>query len=223
MVKRVLKKKKKPSFWRSKEVKRVAWFLGIPIVVLMAWYAYQVTYEFNKASMKKMEASVKKGISEMAERAMKEGFKAEDVDKCKKMVEEYTTPKGWFYSDAALYQLVGLSKKATQAQMNERCVYYAKAVAKMEKQSHHTRHVFVCGKSNLDVGGDGRFYIKPDPQRRGALQNFDPNNSKLINIPHGESTVLLNWQIHNVGDGCIIVGLSKAGTFRMSGTVVHKK
>ena len=213
------KAKAKTTFLRSKEAKRVYWLFGIPIVGILIWYSYTVVFELNKPAMTKMESEMKQNIANLTERAIKEGFRAEDVDNCQNMIKEYTTPKGWNYSGAEMHQLVGLKANATKEEMDERCVYYAKAVAKMEKMSHHTRHVFVCGKSILDVGGNGRFFIKPDPKGRGLMQNFAKNRDKLIKIRKGASTVLDYWQIHNVGDGCIIVGLSKSTTFRMSGTV----
>lgn len=171
--------------------------------------------------MTRMEAGIKLGIANLAERALKEGFQAEEVDKCQNMMKEYTTPKGWFYSDADIYQLVGLPRSASQQQMNERCIYYAKAVANMEKLAHHGRHAFVCGTSLLDVGNDGRYYLKPDPQGRGAIQNLDPHGDRLVEIPPGTSTIISFWQIYNVGDGCIIIGLSKASAFRMSGKILR--
>ena len=213
------KAKAKTTFLRSKEAKRAYMLFGIPILALLVWYFYTVVFELNKPAMSQMEADMKKNISALAERAMKEGFRPEDVDNCQNMIKEYTTPKGWNYSGAEMYQLVGLKPNATKEEMDERCVYYAKAVAKMEKMSHHTRHVFVCGKSILDVGGNGRFFIAPDPKGKGAIQNFAKNRDKLMKIRKGASTVLDYWQIHNVGDGCIIVGLSKSTTFRMSGSV----
>ena len=222
MAKKAAKAKADTTFLRSKEAKRVYLLFGIPVLALLVWYFYTVVFELNKPAMSQMEAEMKKNIAELAERAIKEGFRPEDVDNCQNMLKEYTTPRGWNYSGAEIYELVGLKKNATKEQMDERCIYYAKAVAKMEKMSHHTRHVFVCGKSILDVGGKGRFYIKADPKGSGVVQNFDPKRDKHLKIRKGASTILNFWQIHNVGDGCIIVGLSKSGTFRMSGTVVRE-
>ena len=222
-VKKATKARKKASFWHSKEVKVVYWLLGLPVIAILGWYAYTVAFTLEKEAMTQMEADMKRELALLAERAVKEGFRPEDVNKCKKMLEEYTTPKGWYYSADDLHALVGLPKNATQEQMDERCIYYAKAVAKMEKMSHHTRHVFVCGDSMLDVGNKGRFFIKADPKGRGALQNFDRGSDKLVRVRRGQNTLIRQWQIHNVGDGCLIIGLSKANTFRMSGKVVHKK
>lgn len=221
-VKAAKKAAKATTIWRSKEAKRAYWLFGIPVVAILVWYFYTVAFEFNKPAMSKMEKQMADKVVKLTERAIKEGFKPEDVDKCQHMIKEYTTPKGWNYSNAELYQLVGLSRRATQEQMNERCIFYAKAVAEMEKLSHHTRHVFVCGKSILDLGGKGKFYVKADPKGRGVIKNLDGRSEKLQKIGKGRSTVIDFWQVYNVGDGCVIVGMSKAGTFRFSGTVRHE-
>ena len=214
--------RKRPSFWRSKEAKRVLWVLGIPAAILIGWYAYTLAFHFNQPAMTRMEAGIKRGIADLTDRALKEGFRAEEVDKCQNMIKEYTTPKGWFYSDADIHQLVGLPREATQQQMNDRCIYYAKAVATMEKLAHHGRHAFVCGASLLDVGGGGQYYIKADPEGRGAVQSLDPRGEKLVEIPRQTSTIINTWQVYNVGDGCVIVGLSKASAFRMSGKILRE-
>lgn len=210
------------SFWRSKEAKRAYWVFGIPVILVLGWYSYTLVFEFNKPAMTRMEADLKQSIKNLAERARLEGFRTDDVNRCQNIVEDYTTPRGWFYSKAAVHQLIGLPANATQDQMNERCIQYAKAVTEMLKMSHHKRHVFVCGDSYFDVGGDGKYGISADPRGRGALQNLDQPTKELVSIPKGRSAILRNWQIHNFGDGCIIVGLSKAATFRMSGEVDYK-
>lgn len=215
-------KRKASSFWRSKEAKRAMWVFGIPAAILLGWYAYTVANQLNHPAVTRMETGLQTGIANLAELALKEGFRPEEVNKCENMIEEYTTPKGWYYSNADLHQLVGLSRDATQKQMNERCIYYAKAVASMEKLAHHTRHAYVCGESLLDIAGDRRYYIKPDPKGRGAIENLDQYGEKLVDITPGTSTVLDAWQVYNVGDGCIIVGLSKASVFRMSAKVLRR-
>ncbi len=212
--------RKKSSFWRSQEARRFYWVFGIPVFLLLSWYSYNVAFEFNRPAMSQFEKDVKVTVTNLAERALREGFATEQVNHCRRMAEAYTTPKGWHYSDAKLYQLVGLSPDATVEQMNERCIYFAKAVAQMQKMSHRIRHAFVCGDSILDIGNKGRFYFKADPQGRGVLRRFDPRQGeRLVAIPKGESTVVLHWQIYNVGDGCVIAGLSKVGVFRMAGKV----
>jgi len=221
--------RKDQPFWRWKEVRRIFWLVGIPAAVLLAWYAYTVVELLGHPAAPPVAiderspaaSSESKSAAGLAERAAKEGFRLEEVDRCRNMMDEYTTPKGWFYSDADIYQLVGLPRTATQAQLNERCVFYAKAVADMERMARHVRHAFVCGGSYLDVGSNGRFYIKADPDGRGALQKLDASAEKLVHIPWGTATIINIWQVYNVGDGCVIVGLSKSTPFRMSGTVVY--
>lgn len=223
MANQTPKRRRKVPFWSTKEAKRALWVFGIPLAILLLWYFYTVIFELNKPTMTRVEANVKAGIAALAERARREGFRTADVNKCEDMVAEYTTPKGWYYSKETLYQLVGLDRDATQAQMNERCVFFAKAVAEMEKMSHHLRHVFVCGDSILDVGDKGKYYLKPAPDEQGALQNFENSLPSLIKIPVGGMSVMREYQIYNAGAGCLIVGLSKKSTFRMSAEVLHSK
>jgi hypothetical protein len=213
------------SFWRSREAKRLYWLLGIPASVLLGWYAYTVVYELNKPAMTRLESVLTKGhrvASAPIDRpAHEEEYRPEEVDRCRNMIQEYTTPKGWFYADADIYELVGLPRESTRTQLNERCIYYAKAVARMESMAHHIRHAYVCRDSMLDISGNARHYIKADPHGRGAIRNFDAAGDTLVEIPKGGTTVIKSWQVYNVGDGCIIVGLSKASPFRMSGTIVR--
>jgi len=210
------------SFWRSREVRRLYWIAGIPAVALLGWYAYTVAYELNRPAMARLETFVTKGQSAgPTALPAEEEYRAEDVDRCRNMIAEYTTPKGWYYADADIYQLVGLPRESTREQLNARCIYYAKAVAGMERLAHHIRHAYVCRDSMLDVSGNGSYYIKADPQGRGAIRNLDASGEKLVGVPKGSTTVINSWQVYNVGDGCIIVGLSKNSMFRMSGTIVR--
>ncbi len=218
------------SLWKSRPAKILYTLFGLPAVVLLGWYFYTVAFEFQKEEMTQMERkvakkakSIAKGASELAKRAVKEGFETEEVDNCRNVVKQYETPQGWVMTDARLNELVGLPATASKAQMNERCVYFAKVVAAMQRISHHSRHVFVCGKSFFEIAGGKNYYIRSDPQGRGAIQNLSNNKDQLIPIQPGRTTVFNHWQLFNVGDGCIVVGLSKAGTFRMSGKVVRKE
>lgn len=211
--------KKKKSFWKSREAKKAYWVFGAPALMILVWYGYILATEVGNAP--KIDASINLDMFNLPEVAKKEGFKVADFNKCQNIVDEYTTPKGWNYSKEAVHQLVGLPATATQAQMNERCILYAKVINEMRKTSLHTRHVFVCGGSALDISGPGDFFIKPDPKGRGALQNMEKRAEGLLKISKGQSAVLRSWHVYNVGDGCLIVGLSKAGTFRMSASVSH--
>ena len=56
----------------------------------------------------------------------------------------------------------------------------------------------------------------------GAIQNLANNKSNAVPIAPGKAVVFNSWQPFNVGDGRLIVGLSKSGAFYMSGHVVRK-
>lgn len=212
------------ALWRSKEAKRLYWVVGIPAAILLGWYGFTVAHELTKSTVALGEAPTPTKVRSLGSTALppQEEYRPEEVDRCRNMIQEYTTPKGWYYADADIYELVGLPRTSTQAQLNNRCVYYAKAVAGMERLAHHIRHAYVCRDSMLDVSGNGRYYIKADPQGRGAIRNLDATGDALVEIPKGSTTVINAWQVYNVGDGCIIVGLSKNSTFRMSGTIVRE-
>jgi len=215
----------KRSVWRSKEARRVYWVVGLPAAILLFWYGYTVYHTLSNRPAAAVTATVPAAgqaprveIPGLSERADREGFRPEEVNKCQNIVAEYSTPKGWFYSTQTVRQLVGLPPDASQEQMNERCILFAKAVAAMENVSHHIRHVFVCGNSYFDIDSKNGFFIKADAQGRGAIQNTG-RGEELMEIAAGRSSVLQTWQIYNVGDGCIIIGLSKSAIFRMSGKV----
>jgi hypothetical protein len=215
--------KKKGSVWRSKDAKRAYLVFGIPVFLLLSWYTYTVVFELNKPEMKKFESELAGTIKDIATRAINEGFRVESVDVCQNMIAEYTTPRGWHYTDEALHTLVGLPASATKEALGERCVDYAKAVAEMQKMSHHTRHVIVCGESIFEADSGGKYYIKSDPDGRGAVENMSSGRDELIEIARGESAVFRRWQLYNFDANCIIVGLSKSGVFRMSGKVRYKR
>ncbi len=210
-------KKKKVSFWISGAATRVYLVLGIPAFALLAWYGYTVASELNKPAMTEFEDKLAQKMNKLMEKKVT----LKHYDACENMMEEYITPKGWNYSAAALHELVGLPKNSTEQQLEDRCIYYAKVVNGMERLSHHTRHVFVCKGSYLDVGKSGKQYIKADRKGRGAMVSVT-GKEELLPITPGESTIFKFWQVYNVGDGCIIIGLSKSGVFRMAGQVIRK-
>lgn len=215
--------KKKGGFWGSKEAKRLYWFLGVPFLLLMVWYVYTVAFVIDKETMTALQNQIKTRAVSLAQRALKEGFKVKEVDRCTKMTDDYTTPKGWYYSDEDIYGLVGLPRSASKKELDERCTYFAKAVAEMEKISHHTKHVFVCREAFLDTDGKGKNYIKANPNGKGVIQTVSRNYRSQIDIPVDNSIILQQWQIYNVPGDCVIIGLSKASMFRMSGKVIREK
>ena len=77
------KPQKKGGFWGSRDARRAYLVLGIPVVLLLSWYAYTVVFEFHKPEMKKFEADLAqkaREIKDLATRAIKEGFLTKDVD-----------------------------------------------------------------------------------------------------------------------------------------------
>ncbi len=218
-----------PSIFKSKPAIIAYVVFGFPAIALLLWYFYNVAHFVDKEGMESMEANLQakleSQLAKLKKRAKVEGFRLADYDACKNIQDSYTTPKGYNFADADINQLVGISSEATDDQRSERCVTIAKSVYKMEKTSHHTKHVTVCAGGRFQIGGAGvtNYWIKPDPKGRGALQNFNPRNKQLVRIRKGNSTILSQWQIYNMGDGCIIVGLSKSGVFEMSGKAVRKE
>ncbi|MBT3305493.1 MAG: hypothetical protein HN377_03325 [Alphaproteobacteria bacterium] len=190
---------------------------GIPAGMILVWYFYILATEVGNAP--KIDAKINMDFFNLPEIARKEGFDADDFTRCQNIVDDYTTTKGAFYAKETIHQLLGLPGNATEAQYNQRCIFYAKTVKEMRKVSLHVRHVFVCGESVLNIAGPGDYFIKPDPKGRGALQNMGRGANGLLKIGKKKSAVIESWHVYNVGDGCLIVGLSKAGTFRMSASV----
>lgn len=193
----------------------------LPAVGLLGWYAYQVMGHVAKDSQEALDAQAKalaSRASAFAQRAAKEGFKVGDFDACAQIKEQYRIPAGIVYTEFTQRQLVGLSKFASDEQVTERCIQFAKAVAKMEKMSHHARHVYVCQKAQFNADKSGRYFLTADAEGKGVVENLS-GIAKLHPIPTGQSILLRGWQVYNQGDGCIIVGMSKSGTFTFRGGV----
>ena len=195
--------------------------LVVPAVALLGWYAYQVMGHVAKDSQEALDARAKELASKankLARRAAKEGFKIQDFDACAQIKEQYRIPAGIVYTEFTQRQLVGLSKFASDEQVTERCIQFAKAVAKMETMSHHARHVYVCQKAQFNADKSGRYFLTADAEGKGVVENFG-GRATLHPIQAGESILLRGWQIYNQGDGCVIVGMSKSGTFSFRGGV----
>jgi hypothetical protein len=193
----------------------------VPATALLGWYAYQVlghVAQDQQAALDKRAQQLAAKANAFAKRAAREGFQVQDYDVCAKIKEQYRIPAGIVYTEFTQRQLVGLSKFASDEQVTERCIQFAKAVAKMETLSHHQRHVYVCQKAQFNADKSGRYFLTADPEGKGVVENFG-KTGKLTPIPAGQSTLLRGWQIYNQGDGCIIIGMSKSGTFTFRGGV----
>lgn len=198
------------------------------MVAALGWYAYTVANEYMSKEIEELAAVLAKALAgeadALAKRANREGFKVEEVRNCPNVVSQYQTPEGWVRTDRKVNMLIGIPASSSHDAMEERCIYFDKVVAAMERVSHHDRHVFVCGKSTFEVTGGGTFKIRPDPEGRGVIHNLEGKTNDLLLIQPGQTTVLTQWLLFNVGDGCIIVGMSQiAGTFEMSGRVARVK
>jgi len=199
----------------------IALIFVVPAVGLLGWYAYQVMghvaqEQQAKLDKKAMELAAK--ANAFAKRAAREGFKVQDYDVCAQIKEQYRIPAGIVYTEFTQRQLVGLPKFASDEQVTDRCIQFAKAVAKMETMSHHARHVYVCQKAQFNADKSGRYFLTADPEGKGVIETLG-GAAKLHAIPSGQSILLRGWQIYNQGDGCIIVGMSKSGTFTFRGGV----
>lgn len=218
----------KGSIFTSKPAIIAYIVFGIPILLLLAWYFYNVAYYVDEKAMRSMEARIQAQIQAQLEtlkkRAKIEGFKLEDYNACDKVADAYQGLRGDKLEDSDINLLVGINKNASDDERKERCITYAKSVTKMEKTSHHTQHMIVCQGAEFKLGSSGgaNYSIKADPEGRGALQNFNPRQDELVRIRKDGTTILHQWHVYNMGDGCIIIGLSKAGIFEMSGSVVRK-
>lgn len=189
-------------------------------VGLVGWYAYQLAFEFKRAEVQQFERAVAAGAKSLtdraktlADRALKEGFSVKDFDACQSIVSQYRSPLGTVLRNINIRELVNLPKTATKEDIQERCVEFAKVVSDMEELSHHNLHMMVCAGSFFRVSEvDGRT-IAPDPKGRGVLQTITETLPEALPIRPGRSKILNQWQVHNMGDGCIVIGDSKRGIF----------
>ncbi len=195
--------------------------LVLPATGLLGWYAYQVMGHVAKdtqAALDKKATELAAKANAFAKRAAREGFMVSDFDACAQIKEQYRIPAGIVYTEFTQRQLVGLSKFASDEQVAERCVQFAKAVARMETQAHHARHVYVCQKAQFNADKSGRFFLTSDPDGKGVIEHLG-GGQRLYPIPKDQSILLRGWQVYNQGDGCIIIGMSKSGTFTFRGGV----
>lgn len=193
----------------------------LPATGLLGWYAYQVLGHVAQDSQAALDRKAKEmaaKANKFARRAAKEGFKVADFDACAQIKEQYRIPAGIVYTEFTQRQLVGLSKFASDEEVTERCIQFAKAVAYMERMSHHARHVYVCQKAQFNADKSGRYFLTSDANGKGVIEHLG-GAQKLHPIPAGQAILLRGWQIFNQGDGCIIVGMSKSGTFSFRGGV----
>ena len=197
----------------------------VPLTIFIGWYVLTVVLKVSGSSqtaegmVTQQVISAKDAIKKkLKDRADKEGFDVDNVLGCASIEDQYRVPLGFVFTKYTTRQLVGLPKTATDEQVQERCVLFAKVVERMEKMSHHDRHVFVCDGAQFTTDEAGRYMIVPDPEGRGVIEVIGGKKYMVKMAPHSQ-TLVKQWQIYNIGDGCMVVGMSKAGVFNFSGGV----
>jgi hypothetical protein len=194
----------------------LAFLVIVPVGGIVGWYVLEVT-KIDQAAEELMAKAQAAFEQEMAERANAEGFEVEDFDECKEVTKQFKTSLGYEMTEKRRRHLLGLAGNATAAQELERCIIFAKVVANMERLAHHDRHVFVCEGARFSADDDA-YLLQPDPAGRGALE-IDTGSERLIPIKQYRSILLEDWQVYNLGDGCLVIGMSRVSNFKYSGEV----
>lgn len=199
--------------------------IGFTLVGFLGWYFLTagLSISGSKQTAEGMIAeqvvNAKDAIKKhLEERARSEGFDLDNVDGCVQIQDQYRVPMGFVFSEFSLRQLVGLPNTATDEQVRERCIVFAKAVERMETMSHHDRHAFVCQGAQFATDEVGQYMLVPDPEGRGVIEILNGVRT-LIEIVQFSHTLVGQWQVLNLGDGCVVVGMSKVGVFSFSGAV----
>ncbi len=230
MAKKAIKKSKdgKKKLPRSFIYALVA-FIILPMTLFLGWYVWTAVLVVS-GSQKTVEGMVAAQAgkasdavrAQLADRAKKEGFKVDEVDSCTQIEDQYRIPQGYVFTEFSRRQLVGLPKSASDVQVQERCVIFAKVVRRMERLAHHDRHVFVCQAAEFSADDSGRYMLKADPKGRGLIEIKNGKKSLIEMKPHTNQLVG-TWQVYSLGDGCLVIGMSKSGAFTMSGGVKLKE
>lgn len=197
----------------------------MPLTIFLGWYLLTVVLKVSGSSQTAegmvagQVVNAKEAVrKQLKARADKEGFKIDEVLGCAEIEDQYRVPLGFVFTEFSSRQLVGLPKTATDEEVRERCILFAKVVERMEKLTHHDRHVFVCQGGQFTTDEAGRYMLVPDVKGRGVVE-IASGKKKLIKIPRHSHILLNQWQIYNIGDGCMVVGMSKIGVFNFSGAV----
>jgi len=197
----------------------------MPVTIFLGWYVLTVVLKVSGSSQT-AEGMVAQQVidaqraikNKLKERAAREGFNLKIVDGCTQIEDQYRIPQGYVFTEFSTHQLVGLPKTATNQQVQERCILFAKVVERMEKLAHHERHVFVCQGAQFTTDEAGRYLLVPDPKGRGVIEVINGVKNLIKIAPHTH-ILLRQWHIYNIGDGCMVVGMSKVGIFNFSGAV----
>jgi hypothetical protein len=200
-------------------------FLGVPVVGLLGWYALSAGLHVSGSSssaedlvMKNVASAQQAVADQISARANTEGFQLGDFDQCSAIEDQYKIAQGYVFTEFSRRELVGLKKTATDEEVQERCVIFAKVVARMEQLAHHDRHVFVCQGAEFTTDNSGKYKLIADPKGTGVLE-VKNGVKTLLPIKQYRHILVGSWQVFNLGDGCVVIGMSKTGTFTFSGSV----
>lgn len=130
------------------------------------------------------------------------------VATCNAMPDSYILDSPDAPSPIALRPSLGLPADASRSEIKERCVAFAKSVAKMRTMSEQRHHAYLCPGTRFSIGKG--FGFEPDPTGNGVLLTADDPKAEKISIPlePGAQTLYKQWQFYNLGDGCFIMGYS---------------
>ncbi len=197
----------------------------LPSIAFIGWYGVTAGLQSSGSSMSAEEAMAnefKKAQealrAKIVERANEEGFQVDSFDACDAIEDQYRLPSGYVFTDFTRRQLVGLKPTATEEQVRERCVIFAKVVARMQKLAHHDRYVFVCEGAEFKTDEAGKYRLIADENGKGVIE-VKAGLRKLVPIRRHSHILIGTWQVYNLGDGCVVIGMSKSGTFSFSGSV----
>lgn len=135
-------------------------------------------------------------------------YSPEHVASCKAMPDAYILDNPEAANPIALRPSIGLTADASNKDIGERCVAFAKTVAKMRTMSEQRHHAYLCPGTRFSIGKG--FGFEPDPAGGGVLLTADDPNAEKIRVPlsPGAQTIYKQWQFYNVGDGCYVMGYS---------------
>lgn len=135
-------------------------------------------------------------------------YDKQDVERCKDMPSMYKLDTPDAPAPIDLLPAIGLDGDADRKAVNERCVAFAKTVAKMQTVSSHRHYAYLCPGVRFGLGKG--FGFTPMPGDKGVMiASTDPNAEKIeIPIAPGRMEIYQQWQFYNMGDGCYVVGYS---------------
>lgn len=135
-------------------------------------------------------------------------YSQEHVAACKAMPDNYILDTPEAANPIELRPSIGLAPDASSKDINERCVAFAKTVAKMRTMSEQRHHAYLCPGTRFSIGKG--FGFEPDPAGGGILLTADDPAAEKIRVPlsPGSQTIYKQWQFYNLGDGCYVMGYS---------------